>query len=108
MKETGATSATEDTALGSLLGDTATLAAGFLEEVPGRRVTSSATVDELRKEFGGPLPEEPLEPRRDIAELARSAEPGLMAAPAASVVEDFAEPGSPNCSGCLKASRSGW
>jgi hypothetical protein len=56
MKETEATSATEGTALRSLLGDTATLAAGFLEELPGRRVTPSATVDELREEFGGPLP----------------------------------------------------
>jgi len=81
MKETEATSATEDTELRSLLNNAATLAAGFLEELPGRRVTPSATTDELREEFGGPLPEGPLDPRRVIAELARSAEPGLMATP---------------------------
>jgi glutamate/tyrosine decarboxylase-like PLP-dependent enzyme len=81
MKDTEATSATEDTALRLLLGDAATLAAGFLEELPGRRVTPSATTDELRAEFGGPLPEGPRESRRVLAELARSAEPGLMATP---------------------------
>src|SRR5215213_3653997 len=81
MKEKEATPATEDNALRSLLGDAATLAAGFLEELPGRRVTPSATADELREEFGGPLPEGPMEPRRVLAELARSAEPGLMATP---------------------------
>jgi glutamate/tyrosine decarboxylase-like PLP-dependent enzyme len=81
MKETEATSAKEVTALRSLLGDAATLATGFLEDLPERRVTPSATADELREEFGGPLPEGPLEPRRVLAELARSAEPGLMATP---------------------------
>ena len=81
MKEKEATPATEDTALRPLLGDAATLAAGFLEGLPGRRVTPSATVDELREEFGGPLPEESQDPRKVLAELAGSAEPGLMATP---------------------------
>src|ERR671921_51505 len=81
MKEKEATPATEDTALRPLLGDAATLAAGFLEGLPGRRVTPSATVDELRQEFGGPLPEESQDPRKVLAELAGSAEPGLMATP---------------------------
>jgi glutamate/tyrosine decarboxylase-like PLP-dependent enzyme len=81
MKEREATPFTEDTTLRSLLEDTAALAAGFLEGLPARRVAPAATVDELREEFGGPLPEEPLEPRTLLAKLARSAEPGLMATP---------------------------
>ncbi|HEX5849866.1 MAG TPA: pyridoxal-dependent decarboxylase [Rubrobacter sp.] len=79
MKEREATPATEDTELRSLLGDAATLAAGYLEGLPDRRVTPSATVEELREEFCGPLPEEQQDPREVLAGLARSAEPGLMA-----------------------------
>ena len=63
-----------------MLCDAATLAAEFLEELPERRVTPTAA-DELREELGGPLPEGPREPRRVLAELARGAEPGLMATP---------------------------
>jgi glutamate/tyrosine decarboxylase-like PLP-dependent enzyme len=80
MNETEATT-TEDTHLRSLLGDATTLAAEFLEELPRRRVTPTATADGLRKGLGGPLPEEPREPRRVLAELARGVEPGLMATP---------------------------
>ncbi|MGH3102227.1 MAG: pyridoxal phosphate-dependent decarboxylase family protein, partial [Thermoleophilia bacterium] len=80
MKETDATT-TEDTHLRSLLADATTLAADFLEELPRRRVTPTANADGLRKELGGPLPEEPREPRRVLAEIARGVEPGLMATP---------------------------
>jgi hypothetical protein len=55
------------------------LAAEYLEELPERRVTPSATADELREELGGPLPVGSRDPRRVIAELARAVEPGLMA-----------------------------
>ena len=81
MKETEAPAATDGTALRSLLGDATNLAAGFLEELPARRVTPTATADELREELGGPLPEGSQEPRRVITELARGVEPGLMATP---------------------------
>src|SRR3712207_3409631 len=69
------------TALRSLLNDATAHAAVFLEELPVRRVAPTATAEELREELGGPLPEDPLEPRQVIADLARAAEPGLMATP---------------------------
>jgi hypothetical protein len=81
VEELDTTTATEETALRSLLGDATTLAAAFLEGLPERRVTPTATAAELREELGGPLPDGPLEPRRVLAELARGAEPGLMATP---------------------------
>jgi glutamate/tyrosine decarboxylase-like PLP-dependent enzyme len=43
--------------------------------------TPTAAADELREERGGPLPEGPREPRRVLTELARGAEPGLIATP---------------------------
>ena len=81
MKETEAPAATDGTALRSLLGDATNLAADFLEGLPERRVTPTATAAELRAEFGGPLPEGPQDPRRVISELAGGVEPGLMATP---------------------------
>jgi hypothetical protein len=80
MKEPHTTAA-EETELRSLLGDATALAAEFLEGLPGRRVTPTATADELREELGGPLSEGPRDPRRVLAELARGVEPGLMATP---------------------------
>jgi len=62
-----------------LLDDAASQAADFLEGLSGRQVTPTATIEELRQGFGGPLPAGPHEPRRVVAELARAAEPGLMA-----------------------------
>jgi glutamate/tyrosine decarboxylase-like PLP-dependent enzyme len=68
------------TALRSLLDDATAQAAGFLEELPERRVPpTAATAEELRKELGGPLADGPRDPRRVVAELARAVEPGLMA-----------------------------
>ena len=81
MDESSTTTRREATELRSLLGDATTLAAAFLEELPERRVTSTATADELRQELGGPLPEGPRDPRRVLAELAKGAGPGLMATP---------------------------
>jgi glutamate/tyrosine decarboxylase-like PLP-dependent enzyme len=69
------------TALRSLLDDAATYAAEFLERLPERRVLPTATAEELRKELGGPLPDGPRETRLVVAELARAADPGIMATP---------------------------
>src|SRR5215210_5636384 len=67
------------TDLRPLLDQAAAHAAEFLEDLPERRVAPSAGAEELRRELRGPLPEDPLEPRQVVAELARAAEPGLMA-----------------------------
>ncbi|HWF73251.1 MAG TPA: aminotransferase class V-fold PLP-dependent enzyme [Solirubrobacteraceae bacterium] len=64
-----------------LLEDTATIAADYLEGIPERPVGWSAGVDELRAGLGGPLPETPADPGEVIGELARAAEPGLVASP---------------------------
>jgi glutamate/tyrosine decarboxylase-like PLP-dependent enzyme len=68
-------------ALRSLLDDTATYAAEFLERLPGRAVAPSATAEQLREELGGPLTASPRDPHRVVAELARAADPGIMATP---------------------------
>jgi glutamate/tyrosine decarboxylase-like PLP-dependent enzyme len=67
------------TALHQLLDHAVAHAAEFLDSLPERRVAPAATAEELREELGGPLPEDPLEPRQVVADLARAAEPGLMA-----------------------------
>jgi glutamate/tyrosine decarboxylase-like PLP-dependent enzyme len=69
------------TTLRLLLSDAATYAAEFLESLPERRVAPFATAEVLRKELGGPLPDGPREPRQVVAELARAADPGIMATP---------------------------
>src|SRR5919112_337570 len=69
------------TALRSLLNDATAHAAVFLEELPVRRVAPTASAEALRGELGGPLPDSPRDPRQVIADLARAAEPGLMATP---------------------------
>src|SRR5215212_12037420 len=69
------------TPLHSLLDGTATYAAEFLERLPERTVAPTATAEELRKVLGGPLPEGTRQPQLVVAELARAAEPGLMATP---------------------------
>ena len=73
----------EDTpaALHPLLEDVAARAAGFLERLPERAVAPAAGAEELREALGGPLPGGPRDPRLVVAELARAAEPGLMATP---------------------------
>jgi glutamate/tyrosine decarboxylase-like PLP-dependent enzyme len=69
------------TALRPLLDDAATYAAAFLESLPERTVTPTATVEELRNKLGGPLPDSPREPQLVVAELARAADSGIMATP---------------------------
>jgi len=67
------------TAPRSLLEGTATYAVEFLNGLPERKVAPVATAEELRKELGGPMPDGPREPRLVVAELARTAESGIMA-----------------------------
>lgn len=68
-------------ALQPLLDETASYATEFLERLPERRVAPTATAEELRKQLGGPLPDKPREPQQVVADLAKRAEPGLMASP---------------------------
>jgi glutamate/tyrosine decarboxylase-like PLP-dependent enzyme len=68
-------------ALHPLLNDTASYAAAFLEGLAERRVAPTATAEELRKQLGGPLPDRPRDPQQVVADLAKKAEPGLMATP---------------------------
>ncbi|HEY4224525.1 MAG TPA: pyridoxal-dependent decarboxylase [Pseudolysinimonas sp.] len=51
----------------------------WLDSVDSRHVGPTATVERLTEEFGGPLNEEPIDPGAVVDELARIAEPGLMA-----------------------------
>ena len=53
----------------------------WLGSVNDRHVGPTATVEQLTEAFGGPLQEGPLDPGAVIDELARTAEPGLMAMP---------------------------
>ena len=64
-----------------LLGQTAGLAADYLEGLPERPVGWSVSVDELRERLGGPLPERPSDPRDVIGHLADAVEPGLVGSP---------------------------
>ncbi len=61
------------------LGEAFDHALGYLEGLPARPVTSRASLAEMRAALGGPLPEQPLEPREVIAALATAAEPGVVA-----------------------------
>jgi glutamate/tyrosine decarboxylase-like PLP-dependent enzyme len=64
-----------------LLTRTAQIAAGWLQSLDRRPVTESATVGELRSRLGGPLPRDPVDPLAVVQDLARAAEPGLVAIP---------------------------
>jgi glutamate/tyrosine decarboxylase-like PLP-dependent enzyme len=65
----------------ALLGETADLAADYLEAIPDRPVGWTVSVEELRSRLGGPLPEAPSDPRDVIVRLADAVEPGLVASP---------------------------
>ncbi|WP_407951950.1 pyridoxal phosphate-dependent decarboxylase family protein [Plantactinospora sonchi] len=64
-----------------LLNRTARIATDWLASLDRRPVGESASVDELRARLGGPLPTGPVDPLVVVEELARAAEPGLVAIP---------------------------
>ena len=64
-----------------LLRRTAELATGWLQSLDGRPVQATASVAELRSRLGGPLPAGPADPLTVVQDLARAAEPGLVAIP---------------------------
>jgi glutamate/tyrosine decarboxylase-like PLP-dependent enzyme len=64
-----------------LFSRTAQLAAGWLQSLDSRPVRAQATVAELRTRLGGPLPAGPTDPLVVVQDLARAAEPGLVAIP---------------------------
>jgi glutamate/tyrosine decarboxylase-like PLP-dependent enzyme len=61
------------------LGEAFDHALAYLEGLPARPVTSRASLEELRRALGGPLPQRPLDPREVVADLATAAEPGVLA-----------------------------
>jgi glutamate/tyrosine decarboxylase-like PLP-dependent enzyme len=61
------------------LGEALDQALAYLEDLPDRPVAGRARLAELRAALGGPLPKRPLDPREVVAELARAAEPGVVA-----------------------------
>jgi glutamate/tyrosine decarboxylase-like PLP-dependent enzyme len=63
----------------ALLVRTAEIAADFLETLDEREVFPNASLDDLAAALGGPLPEDPSDPLQVIEELARAAEPGVVA-----------------------------
>ncbi len=65
----------------ALLQRTAEIASDFLDSLDERPVRPEATVDELRATLGGPLPEQPTDPLAVVEQLARDADPGLIATP---------------------------
>jgi glutamate/tyrosine decarboxylase-like PLP-dependent enzyme len=64
-----------------LLIRTAQIASAWLQSLDRRPVGESATVDELRSRLGGPLQVGPVDPVAVVEDLARAAEPGLVAIP---------------------------
>jgi glutamate/tyrosine decarboxylase-like PLP-dependent enzyme len=64
-----------------LLRRTADHAADFLETLDERPVYPSTTVEQLREQLGGPLPDEPMDPATVIDDLVAGAGPGVVAIP---------------------------
>ena len=62
-----------------LLELTARIAADYLDTLEERPVFPQTTPEELRESLGGPLPEGTLDPAEVVQDLARSAEPGVLA-----------------------------
>jgi len=62
-----------------LLNQAAALAADFLHGLPSRPVRASATRDELLSALGAPLPDRGEAPGEVVADLARAADPGIVA-----------------------------
>ncbi|HUH06599.1 MAG TPA: aminotransferase class V-fold PLP-dependent enzyme [Egibacteraceae bacterium] len=65
--------------LKQLLDDTMIRSLTFLEDLPARRVGPQADARRLRESLRLPLPEQPQDPLRVVAELADAVEPGLVA-----------------------------
>ena len=63
----------------ALLELTAEIAADYLDSLEDRPVFPDVTPEELHRALGGPLPEEPLDPRDGVTELASAAGRGLVA-----------------------------
>lgn len=51
----------------------------YIASLPSRPVRASASVEELRAALGGPLADDGRDPAQVVAELARAADPGLVA-----------------------------
>jgi glutamate/tyrosine decarboxylase-like PLP-dependent enzyme len=64
---------------GQLLDEVAAYAREYLAGLGERRVGWTASASDLHHSLGGPLPEEPSDPRDVILELVTAAEPGLAA-----------------------------
>jgi glutamate/tyrosine decarboxylase-like PLP-dependent enzyme len=65
----------------ALLKRTREIAESFLAGVDDRPVFPSTTFSELVASLGGPLPDEPQDPLTVIEDLAKAADPGLVASP---------------------------
>jgi glutamate/tyrosine decarboxylase-like PLP-dependent enzyme len=63
----------------ALLELAAAMAGDYLDTLEERPVFPNVSPEELRAALGGPLPEEPVEARQVITELATAAEPGVVA-----------------------------
>jgi glutamate/tyrosine decarboxylase-like PLP-dependent enzyme len=64
-----------------LLEQTASMAADFLASLEERPIFPPVDAADLRAALGGPLPDEPTDPRDVIAQLRAGAEPGVVAIP---------------------------
>jgi glutamate/tyrosine decarboxylase-like PLP-dependent enzyme len=61
------------------LGEAFEHALAYLQELPARPIAAPVTRAELRSDLGGPLPEQPQDPRDVVADLAMTADPGVVA-----------------------------
>ncbi len=61
------------------LGEAFEQSLGYLESLPERRISPPADPSELRRTLGGPLPEQPADPRQVVADLAVNAGRGTVA-----------------------------
>jgi glutamate/tyrosine decarboxylase-like PLP-dependent enzyme len=62
-----------------LLQLTASIAADYVESLGDRPVFPDVTPEQLRAALGGPLPDQPVDPRQVVTELAAAAQPGVIA-----------------------------
>jgi glutamate/tyrosine decarboxylase-like PLP-dependent enzyme len=62
-----------------LLAQASARAVEYLDSLPERPVGATASADQLHQALGGPLPQGPGDPSEVLAQLAKGAEPGLVA-----------------------------